>query len=101
MKIALLTMFLTLSATALAQNCGEMQNGEIIRVDEGNKSLANFRVQDQDGLGSCYANAASLLLQSALPNNPEVSYLHLATLYKTEGLKNQRSEAKNTGNFKK
>lgn len=99
MKIALLTMLLTLSATALAQDCGEMQNGEIIRVDEGNKSLANFRVQDQDGLGSCYANAASLLLQSVLPNNPEVSYLHLATLYKTEGLKNQRSEAKNNGNF--
>ena len=99
MKIALLTMLLTLSATAFAQNCGEMQNGEVIRVDEGNKSLSSFRVQDQDGLGSCYANAASLLLQSALPDNPEVSYLHLATLYKTENLKKLRSEAARSGNY--
>lgn len=46
-------------------------------LDEG-KSLSQFRIQDQDGLGTCYANATSAVLQSVLPNNPEISYGHAA-----------------------
>ena len=99
MKIAFFLLSFLILEPSFAQNCADMQDGEIIRVDEEGKSLGGYKVQDQDGLGSCYANAASLLLQSALPNNPEVSYLHLATLYKTENLKSLRSNAKSNGNY--
>lgn len=68
----------TLSFSAQAQDCGEIKDGAVSRLDEPGRSLANSRVQDQDGLGTCYANSASLMLQSALPNNPDISYLHLS-----------------------
>lgn len=45
--------------------------------DEG-KSLSSHKVQDQDGLGTCYANAASTVLKSVLPGNPDISYAHAA-----------------------
>ena len=99
MKYQLLILGLLFSNQSYAQSCGSLADGEIIRVDEENKSLQNFKVQDQDGLGSCYANAASLLLQGSLKNNPEISYLHLATLYKTQALSEQRDSAKSTNNF--
>lgn len=67
-----------LSFSALAQDCGDMADGTVSRLDEPGKSLANARVQDQDGLGTCYANTASLMLQSAMPDNPEISYLQLS-----------------------
>lgn len=67
-----------LSFSALAQDCGDMADGTVSRLDEPGKSLANARVQDQDGLGTCYANTASLMLQSAMPDNPEISCLQLS-----------------------
>jgi hypothetical protein len=73
-----------------AQDCEGLKDGEIINLDGPNKSLHNFKVQDQDGLGVCYANAASLLLQAILPNNPEVSYLHLASLSINDELSEKR-----------
>lgn len=99
MNFGFLFFVFLFSFKALAQNCADMRDGEVIRIDEDNKSLANYRVQDQDGLGSCYANSASLLLQAALPNNPEISYLHLATLYKKENLKKMREEAKSSKDY--
>ncbi len=45
-------------------------------------SFENFRTQDQNGLGTCYANTASAILESILPSNSEVSYLDLAIRYK-------------------
>lgn len=99
MKSTLLITALLLSFNSFAQSCGSLGDGETIRLDENNKSLQNFKVQDQDGLGSCYANAASLLLQGSLEGNPELSYIHLATLYKAEKLADQRSSAKSGEDF--
>ena len=45
-------------------------------------SFEHFRTQDQNGLGTCYANTASAILESILPSNSEVSYLDLAIRYK-------------------
>lgn len=99
MKYQLLILGLLFSNQSFAQSCGSLADGEMVRIDEENKSLHNFKVQDQDGLGSCYANAASLLLQGNLKDNPEISYLHLATLYKTQKLSEQRNSAKSTKDF--
>lgn len=63
----------------------------IVRDSERNslfdsgKSMSTFRVQDQDGLGSCYANAASAVLKSVLPGNPDVSYTQAALEASTSG----------------
>lgn len=74
-----LIIFLSLlSLNTFAQDCGDIKDGTVSRLDQPGKSLGNARVQDQDGLGTCYANTASLMLQSILPNNPEISYLHLS-----------------------
>lgn len=78
MNTKLLLFFSLISLNTFAQDCGEVKDGTISRLDQPGKSLGNARVQDQDGLGTCYANTASLMLQSVLPNNPEVSYLHLS-----------------------
>ncbi len=78
MKWLCLILIFLVSATIKAQSCGSVSDGETIRLDTPGKSLANVRIQDQDGLGTCYANVASLILQSVLPGNPEVSYLYAA-----------------------
>lgn len=75
---------------ARATDCSFLKEGEIFRLDQKGKSLENFKAQDQDGLGTCYANAASVILQSKLPGHPEVSYLDLAINYKIDGINNQK-----------
>jgi len=89
-------LFLILfSSQVFAQDCGEIKEGEEKRLDRENLSLSQAKVQDQDGIGSCYANSASLLLQSVLPGNPEVSYLQLALNYgENEHAKVQRRDGK-------
>jgi hypothetical protein len=42
------------------------------------KSLNQVKQQDQDGLGTCYANTASLIIKSYHPDKPVPSYLDLA-----------------------
>lgn len=82
MRKPLLSSFIFfMSFNLVAQDCGNIANGQVVRLDEAGGSLQNSKVQDQDGLGTCYANTASVLLQSALPNNPDVSYINLALGY--------------------
>lgn len=83
MKKKLTTVFLVtlLPFNIYAQSCGNLADGAVVRLDTENGSLKNSRTQDQDGLGTCYANTASVLLQSALPDSPNVSYLNLAIGY--------------------
>lgn len=84
-----------------AQSCDGIPDGEIKRLDQPGKSLENFRTQDQDGLGTCYANTASVMLQSRLPGHPEVSYLNLAFMYaEKHEAPGVRQNGKDTG-FKK
>lgn len=82
MRKPLLSSFIFfMSFNLAAQDCGNIPNGQVVRLDEAGGSLQNSKVQDQDGLGTCYANTASVLLQSAIPNNPDVSYINLALGY--------------------
>jgi hypothetical protein len=60
-----------------------------VRLDQKGGTLAGLQVQDQDGLGTCYANAASLLLQAADPNHRRFSYVSMAMTYAQNNLTNQ------------
>ena len=45
-------------------------------------SLEQFVTQDQDGIGVCYANTASAVLQGVLDDVNDISYFDLAIQYK-------------------
>jgi hypothetical protein len=47
----------------------------------GGKVEMRFPMQDQDGLGTCYANSAALLLQGALQTSQPISYHQLALFH--------------------
>lgn len=94
MKFLSLILILILSVSAFA-DCRVPQGNSFVVVGEGQvisllsegKSLANHKIQDQDGMGTCYANTASTMLKSVLPGNPELSYLHLAVQSSTNGVR--------------
>lgn len=91
MKFTLL--LLTLSLNTYALDCGGIPEGQVVRMDQGSGPLAKAAVQDQDGVGSCYANQSSLLLQSIIPGNPNLSYLNLGLYYTNDkSLEEQRSK---------
>lgn len=62
--------------------------------DKG-RALSTHKIQDQDGLGTCYANTTSAVLKSVYPNHPDISYLHAANASATLGWE---QEFKNSGN---
>jgi|GEM_PF-690779 len=97
MKKLILTSVLILSFTSQAygQNCGMIPDGQVVRLDGENGSLKNNRVQDQDGLGTCYANAASVVLHSAMPDAPNLSYINLAVEYAESVNRNKSRRAYN------
>jgi len=59
------------------------EDSEISLFDSG-KSLSEFKIQDQGALGTCYANATSAVLKTALPGHPDISYLDSALKYSTD-----------------
>jgi hypothetical protein len=84
-KIALLLLSLS-PKVLIANDCVVNQGGSLVTIpanearslyDEG-QSLHNHPVQDQDGLGTCYANTTSTVLKSLLPDHPDISYTHAA-----------------------
>lgn len=94
MKIALL--LLTLSLNTYALDCGGIPEGQVFRLDQGDGPLSKAAVQDQDGVGSCYANQSSLLLQSVIPDHPNLSYLNLGLYYTND---KAFEEQRNKGNY--
>lgn len=82
MKVTLLLSLISMNAFAL--DCAGMPEGKVVRLDQGNGPLAKAAIQDQDGVGSCYANQGSLMLQSVIPGNPNLSYLNLGLYYATD-----------------
>lgn len=46
-------------------------------LDRPGGPLEGFKPYDQSTLSSCYANSLSLLLKTALPDHPDVSYNHV------------------------
>lgn len=92
MKLMVFYIFFLFHAAVFAQDCDGLKNNEVIRLDAEGKSLEKFKTQDQDGVGTCYSNATSLLLHGVLPNNPDLSYLHMAAIYKKTELSKKRNE---------
>lgn len=54
------------------------------------KTVMNFPIQDQDGLGTCYANATSVLIQGALNTSTPVSYQQIALVHSIKTSENQQ-----------
>lgn len=79
--VASLLLSSSLYGHAHAASCDGIPEGTVVRIDKGNGPLTKAQVQDQDGLGTCYANQASTMLQAVLPGNPNLSYLNLALYY--------------------
>lgn len=92
MKVLLLLFLLVNSAFAADCVIGDgdaaitVREAEKVSLFDPGKSLSTHRVQDQDGLGTCYANATSVVLKSVLPNNPDVSYVNSALEASTRGV---------------
>jgi hypothetical protein len=59
---------------------------EKLSLFDADRSLSTHKVQDQDGLGTCYANATSAVLKSVLPGHPDVSYTQAALEASTRGV---------------
>lgn len=57
------------SGVAFAQQCADGRTSV---------AMSNFPVQDQDGLGTCYANAMGVVIQGSLGLSAPISYQHLA-----------------------
>lgn len=91
MKIGLLLTLISFNSFAL--DCGDIPEGKVVRLDQGSGSLTKAAVQDQDGIGSCFANQGALMLQAILPGNPNLSYLNLGLYYATDKtLKEKRAK---------
>lgn len=81
MKKALLSLLVSFSALAdckfpVGNKMETIPDGASVSLTSPGKSLETHKIQDQDGMGSCYANAASVVLKSVLPKNPDISYIH-------------------------
>jgi len=78
-----------------------IKDGESVSLRAPGKSLENMKIQDQDGLGTCYANTTSTILKSVLPNSPDISYTHAAVMGTTRGWDEDWSGADNKYSNKK
>ncbi len=91
-KCRLLILFIFFSSWVYA-DCQFADGDQMLTVKEGEslslrspgKSLETLKIQDQDGLNTCYANATSTILKSILPGQPDVSYTHAAIMGTTRG----------------
>lgn len=100
-SIFVFILFLTFNAFA---DC-KMSNGKtfvtvpenkVVSLFDPGKSLSTHKTQDQDGLGTCYANTTTAVLKSVLPGNPNVSYLHAALSSSTNGWSQNWSKGNNS-----
>ncbi|MFZ4713058.1 MAG: hypothetical protein ACOYL6_05085 [Bacteriovoracaceae bacterium] len=91
MKIFISAFFLNLLFLNLsfAQDCSfsgkVIKDGSKVTLFSPGKSLENFKVQDQDGLSTCYANTTSVILKTMMEGHPDVSYLDIALKHGTKG----------------
>jgi hypothetical protein len=76
-----------------------IKEGVVVSLYDKGRSLENYKAQDQDGLGTCYAYSAALALSSANPNHQQLSSLDLAFGYgEKENIKKiLKSDKKNSG----
>jgi hypothetical protein len=91
-KLSFIGLYLLTSSIAYA-DCKYYDGTKTTTIAEGasvslrssGKSLENMKIQDQDGLGTCYANTTSTILKSVLPGHPDISYTHAAIMNTTRG----------------
>ncbi len=80
-------LLLLFSKNSDALECNASNEGQVIDLysnparPDGPTPFAHFELQDQDGLGTCYANNMALMLEGELPGNPQVSYQQIAMAY--------------------
>lgn len=77
------------------KNLVYVKEGEALSLRDEGRSLANLEVQDQDGLGTCYANTTSAVLTSVLPGHPDVSYTQAALSSSSHGWSQNWKNGKN------
>jgi len=53
------------------------ENDRLSYFDKG-KPLFNFKVQDQDSIGTCFANALTVAVKASHKDHPDISYLYAA-----------------------
>ncbi len=70
-------------STALAdlQCTDSAPNRAPVNLTAPGGSMENFRVQNQDGLGTCYANALSDMFEGTLPGHPSLSFQQIAIMH--------------------
>lgn len=78
-----LALFSCISMQLQAQCTEGMNEISLLAATPTTNSMAQFETQDQDGMGTCYANATAALLEAALPGHPHISYQQLALTYGT------------------
>jgi len=52
--------------------------------------LSSFKTQDQDGMGTCYANALTVAIKAAHKDHPDISYLHASLMGTSTRLKGDK-----------
>lgn len=98
-----LTFLGLIIATAVVADCqyydgtqtATVKAGQSVSLRGPGKPLEKMKIQDQDGLGTCYANTTSTILKSVLPDNPDISYTHAAIMGTTRGWAEDWSEPGN------
>lgn len=101
-RLCFVSLFLLYSSSALA-DCNYFDGTKTSTIPEGTavslrtagNSLDKMTIQDQDGLGTCYANATTTILKSVLPTHPDISYSHAAIMGTTKGWSENWSSGKN------
>ena len=101
--IRFLIVYFLLNLAAHSADCSysngkilvSVKNGESVSLRDEGKSLADHEVQDQDGLGTCYANATSAVLKSVLPDHPDISYTNAALSSASHGWSQNWKNGKN------
>lgn len=73
-----LLMFLLIPSVLVASEYCQGTTSPVSLYDKG-KALYGVKSQDQDGLETCYANVASLVIKSYNPTKPVPSYLDIAS----------------------
>jgi len=58
---------------------------------DSGRVLSTFKTQDQDGMGSCYANSLTVAIKATHKDHPDVSYIHASFLGTSSRLKGDKN----------
>jgi len=85
LNILLIILLSFFSLNALALQCTTSDSGATLLSGQApngeSSSLSSFELQDQDGMGTCFANTMSAMLEASLAGHPHLSYQQIALAY--------------------